>query len=75
MSKDEKKQRDSIDLLPNPKTVEEYGKIKESVTTNTLFNVSVGWEMAIACYQRLERNLGHSLNSYCETVELEERKR
>jgi hypothetical protein len=75
MSKDEKKQRDSIDLLPNPKTVEEYGKIKENVTTNTLFNVSVGWEMAIACYQRLERNLGHSLNSYCETVELEERKR
>ena len=75
MSKDEKKQRDSIDLLPNPKTVEEYGKIKERVTTNTLFNVSVGWEMAIACYQRLERNLGHSLNSYCETVELEERKR
>ena len=75
MSKDEKKQ--PLRLIENGffTSIEEYGKIKESVTTNTLFNVSVGWEMAIACYQRLERNLGHSLNSYCETVELEERKR
>jgi len=73
MSKDEKKQRDSIDLLPNPKTLEEYEAIKEGVVTNTMFNAGVGWEMAIACYQRLERNLGRSFNSYCETVELKER--
>ena len=55
MSKDEKKQRDSIDLLPNPKTLEEYEAVKEGVVTNTMLNAGVGWEMAIACYQRLER--------------------
>tara|TARA_R100001244_G_scaffold75157_1_gene59880 strand:+ start:994 stop:1221 length:228 start_codon:yes stop_codon:yes gene_type:complete len=75
MSKDEIKQRDSIDLLPNPETLEEFNLIQENITSNTMFNAGVGWTMGIALYQRLERNLGRSLNSYCETVELKERER
>ena len=56
------KPRDTIDLLPNPKTEEEYRTVEKHIC-NSRYHAGMGWHMAIACYQRLERNLGYHLQT------------